>query len=74
MDKIYAYIDENSRRFIDELATFVRQPSISSQCVGIEDCARLLAGMMESVGIRAEFLPMGGSMEKCPLPVPKKPF
>ena len=60
MDQIYSYIDEHSDRFIDELATFVKQPSISSQGIGIEDCAKLLTGMMEEVGITYEMMPMGG--------------
>ncbi len=60
MDRIYSYIDAHSTRFIDELAAFVRQPSISSQRVGIEECAKMLIHMMEEVGIRAEALPMGG--------------
>ena len=60
MDQIYQYIDENQKRFISELFTFLRQPSISSQGVGVEDCAKLLAGMMEDVGIKSEILPMGG--------------
>ena len=60
MDRIYSYIDEHSQRFIDELATFVKQPSISSQGIGIEDCAKLLTQMMEDVGIGYEVMPMGG--------------
>jgi acetylornithine deacetylase/succinyl-diaminopimelate desuccinylase-like protein len=60
MDQLFPYIDTHSDRFIDELAAFVRQPSISSQGVGIEECARLLIHMMEDVGIRAEPLRMGG--------------
>ena len=60
MEKIHSYIDAHSQRFIDELAAFVRQPSISSQGVGIEACARLLMRMMEEAGIHAESMPMGG--------------
>ncbi len=60
MEKIYSYIDEHSQRFIDELATFVKQPSISSQGIGIEECAKLLIQMMEEVGIGYEAMPMGG--------------
>ena len=61
MEQIYAYIDANAQRFIDELAAFVRQPSISSQAVGIEDCAKLLTRMMDDVGIHWELMPMGGT-------------
>ena len=60
MENIYKTIDDNSERYLEELFTLLKQPSISSQGIGIEDCAKLLAGMMEDVGIRAEILPMGG--------------
>jgi len=60
MENIYKTIDDNSERYLEELFTLLKQPSISSQGIGVEDCAKLLAGMMEDVGIRAEILPMGG--------------
>ncbi len=60
METIYKEIDRNSERYLQELFTLLRQPSISSQGVGLKECAELLAGMMEDVGIRAEILPMGG--------------
>ena len=60
MENIYREIDSNSERYLEELFTLLKQPSISSQGIGVEDCAKLLAGMMEDVGIRAEILPMGG--------------
>ncbi|HIJ55936.1 MAG TPA: M20/M25/M40 family metallo-hydrolase [Deltaproteobacteria bacterium] len=60
MENIYREIDSNSERYLEELFTLLKQPSISSQGVGVEDCAKLLAGMMEDVGIRTEILPMGG--------------
>jgi len=60
MEKIYKEIDRNSERYIQELFTLLRQPSISSQGIGVAECATLLAGMMEDAGIRAEILPMGG--------------
>ena len=57
-EEIYAYIDRHAQRFIEELAAFVRQPSISSHGVGSEACAALLAEMMRAAGIRVELLPM----------------
>ncbi|RJQ64228.1 MAG: M20/M25/M40 family metallo-hydrolase [Desulfobacteraceae bacterium] len=60
MEAIYKEIERSFDRYIDELFTFLKQPSISSQGIGVGDCAKLLAGMMEEVGIRAEILPMGG--------------
>ena len=60
MEKIFKEIQMNSQRYIDELFTLLKQPSISSQRIGVDDCAKLLAGMMSDVGIQAEILPMGG--------------
>ncbi len=64
MDEIYRYIDAHSGRFVEELAALVRQPSISSQGMGIEACASLLVEMMQAAGIRAESLPMGGERNR----------
>ena len=50
MKKIYAEIERNFERYLQELFTLIRQPSISSQRIGIEECAKLLAGMMEAAG------------------------
>ena len=61
MDKIYQYIENNKDRFISELSTLIKQPSISSQQIGLWECAKLLADMMEDVGIKSEILPMGGT-------------
>ena len=52
MEKIYKEIDRNSERYMQELFTLLRQPSISSQGIGLSECATLLAGMMEDVGDR----------------------
>ncbi|RJQ57906.1 MAG: M20/M25/M40 family metallo-hydrolase [Desulfobacteraceae bacterium] len=45
------YIEENRARFLDELFTLLRQPSISTRNEGVQECAELLAGMMKHVGI-----------------------
>jgi acetylornithine deacetylase/succinyl-diaminopimelate desuccinylase-like protein len=60
MEKIFQYIDQNLNRFLEELFPLLRQPSISARWEGVEECARLLAGMMEKIGIKTRVLPMGG--------------
>ncbi|MBI5969385.1 MAG: M20/M25/M40 family metallo-hydrolase [Deltaproteobacteria bacterium] len=60
MEKVYQYIDENLNRFIEELFVLLRQPSISARWEGVEECSRLLVGMMEKIGIKPRILPMGG--------------
>ena len=46
MDKIFQYIDQNLNRFMEELFALLRQPSISARWEGVEECSRLLVGMM----------------------------
>jgi acetylornithine deacetylase/succinyl-diaminopimelate desuccinylase-like protein len=60
MEKVYTYVDQNLNRFIDELFVLVRQPSISARWEGVEECCKLLTGMMEKIGIKTRVLPMGG--------------
>lgn len=60
MEKIYAYIDQNLDRFIEELFILLRQPSISTRWEGVEECCQLMVEMMEKMGIKAKVLPMGG--------------
>lgn len=61
MEKVFQYIDQNLNRFIDELFPLLRQPSISARWEGVEECSRLLVGMMERIGIKTRLLPMGGN-------------
>jgi acetylornithine deacetylase/succinyl-diaminopimelate desuccinylase-like protein len=60
MEKIFQYINQNLNRFMEELFALLRQPSISARWEGVEECARLLTGMMEKIGIKTRILPMGG--------------
>jgi len=60
MEKIYAYIDQNLERFIEELFVLLRQPSISTRWEGVEECGQLLVEMMGKMGMKTKVLPMGG--------------
>ncbi len=55
MKDIYDYIDAHADEFIADLQTFVRQPSISAQNIGLRECAELVRGMMHDDGLPAEF-------------------
>ena len=57
---IEKYIESQRDRFIEELRNLVRQPSISSQNKGVKECAEMICGMMQEVGIDARVLPTGG--------------
>jgi acetylornithine deacetylase/succinyl-diaminopimelate desuccinylase-like protein len=61
MEGIFDYIRSNEERFIDELASLVRQPSNSATGEGVEDCASVLKELMEKSGIEARILSTGGS-------------
>src|SRR3990170_42751 len=60
MNDIFQYIDTHRDRFIDELCTFLRQPSISAQGVGMTECAELVRRLMSEVGIQARLVPTPG--------------
>jgi len=55
-EKLDAYIEANRDRFLAELFTFLRQPSISTRNEGMNECAELLAGLMRDVGIDAKVM------------------
>lgn len=54
MEDIYAYIDAHQQQFIERLQRLCRQPSIAAQNVGIQETARMVAQLMEEVGVRSE--------------------
>ncbi len=56
----WQYVDDHRDQMIADLQRLVQQKSISSSGEGVEECARLLASMMEEVGIRAEVMPTDG--------------
>jgi acetylornithine deacetylase/succinyl-diaminopimelate desuccinylase-like protein len=57
MQKTDAYIEANRERFLAELFTLLRQPSISTRNEGMNECAALLAAQMRDVGIATEIIP-----------------
>jgi len=59
--QIDARIDERLDYWIEQLARLCAQPSISAQRLGIDECATLVATMLQEEGYAAEILPTGGS-------------
>ena len=53
MKDVYRFIEENRQRYLDELFSLLRIPSISTRNQGIVDCAEMLAGMVEQAGVPA---------------------
>lgn len=60
LDAVYRAVDENEARFAADLRRAVRQPSISSQGIGVRECASLLATMMRDIGIDARVMETAG--------------
>jgi acetylornithine deacetylase/succinyl-diaminopimelate desuccinylase-like protein len=54
------HIEKHLSDSIAELSTLVAQPSIAAQDLGMEACAKLVAGMLERRGFRVELAPTGG--------------
>lgn len=60
MNDLFRYIDSHADAFIHDLQRLCRQPSISAQGVGVEECAELLVAQMQARGIAARIEPIAG--------------
>ncbi|MCL4424947.1 MAG: M20/M25/M40 family metallo-hydrolase [Firmicutes bacterium] len=60
LPKALEYISSQREDYLTILFRLVRQPSISSQRIGVEECALLLRDIMEEQGIRTEIIPTAG--------------
>jgi acetylornithine deacetylase/succinyl-diaminopimelate desuccinylase-like protein len=56
MDVLDQYTEQNRSRFLEELFTLLRQPSISTRDEGVRECAQLLSGMMAQSGINSRII------------------
>ncbi len=59
MEAFDAYIEANRDRFIEELKSFVRQPSVSAQGLGLQEMADLVQARLERLGALARQIPTG---------------
>ena len=58
---VFARIDEMQTDAVQELQTLLRQPSISAQNIGLDDCAQLLKQQLLNLGIHdTQILPSDG--------------
>ena len=55
-DKVYSDIDKNFLRYMEEARELVRQPSIASQNIGIEECALMVADHIKRLGLENFYL------------------
>lgn len=61
MDDLFRYIDSHADAFVHDLQRLCRQPSISAQGIGLEECAALLVAQMQAKGIPARTEPVSGA-------------
>lgn len=54
------YLEKNLERFVEDLKTLVRQPSVAAQNLGMEKCAELLRDMLLDIGLDTKIIPLKG--------------
>jgi acetylornithine deacetylase/succinyl-diaminopimelate desuccinylase-like protein len=59
MDSFDAYVEANRERFVEELKTFVRQPSVSAQGLGLQEMADLVQARLDKLGAITRQIPTG---------------
>ena len=59
--KIDLYLDKNLDQSLAELSTYVAQPSISAQNIGLKECAQIVKGMLEKRGFKAKVMATEGA-------------
>src|SRR5687767_7608801 len=60
-DKVYAFIDANLPKHLENLQRWVRQPSVSAQNRGIAEMAGMLRDDLRTLGFKeAELVPTSG--------------
>lgn len=60
MKDIFCYVDQNRKKYLDQLFTLLSQPSISAQDLGVDECAQLLVKMLEASGAEAQIFETHG--------------
>lgn len=60
MQDILGYIDQHRERYIGMIQRACRQPSISTQNIGIAEMAELCKAMLTDVGAKVEIVPIEG--------------
>jgi acetylornithine deacetylase/succinyl-diaminopimelate desuccinylase-like protein len=61
IEEIDRHIVEHLDDSLHDLSVLCHQPSVAAQNLGIQDCARLLADLLEARGFAIQILPSGGA-------------
>ena len=60
LQQVYAYIDQHFDEHLAATQRYLRQPSISPQNVGIQECADLTADLLRGLGAEVRLVPLEG--------------
>jgi acetylornithine deacetylase/succinyl-diaminopimelate desuccinylase-like protein len=60
LQKVFDWIDSHRDEMLRDLQSLVRQPSVSAQKLGLEDCANLVVDLMQRDGLDARAYPLAG--------------
>ncbi len=60
MHGVYRFIDEHRDEILADFFTFLRQPSISAQKIGLDECCDLLMRLMAKDGLPVRKMPVEG--------------
>ncbi len=60
LDRVFDYIDQHFAEHLAATQRYLRQPSISTQNVGIQDCAEMTAEMLRNLKCEAGVVPLQG--------------
>ena len=58
MRELMAYVDQHVDEFIEDLRVLCRQPSISAQNKGIDECVKALEWLMHEAGVDVKVIPV----------------
>jgi acetylornithine deacetylase/succinyl-diaminopimelate desuccinylase-like protein len=54
--EIYRHIDENFDAYVEKLRRYIKQKSVSSQDIGVKDCAKIALGFVKDLGAEVELV------------------
>jgi acetylornithine deacetylase/succinyl-diaminopimelate desuccinylase-like protein len=60
LQKTFGWVDAHYDEMLSDLKSLVRQPSVSAQKLGLEECANLVVEMMQRDGLDARAYPLVG--------------
>ena len=60
MDRFYQYVEANADRFVGELISLTRQPSIAAQGIGLRETAEMVRARLERLGASARLVDVPG--------------